>query len=541
MLSFALFMAVSFISCSEEPEDSTGSITGYVTERNNGTEPLSGVTVTISSTGQSATTGNDGHYMFANLQPGNYSLQFSKSGYTTTTRNVLVVAGVEFKADVQLERRNETAEITINPSSLNFGTTQTDMSVTIRNNGNATAEWSIDLGNNPWLSASQLGGSIQANRTQSITFSVDRNYLSEIRTVVVNLQAFGNSYPITISCAPRNTASNMIIEPSVLNFGSEATQQTFTIRNTGTSVLTWHASGITNPALSLSATQGTVAGGGNTVVIATIDRSLISGETISTFVISDGVKDETITVNINKNPDTNPDDPQNPGGIVVKTGLLVYFPFNGNFDDISGNDVYGYGSPEPTFADDGVVSGTKAAKFSKTEQSSFIVSDGLVDSRSMSICFWAKGISEGNIFYVTSSNKNDGGEEMMSFTYRDGHLKYVISRYYNHYGFSNAGNFSHASIEDDKWHHISLVSDFNKTSYGNATTLLYIDGRLMDTITESINPFSEGEPSNAHYGTGTKFILGGKNVPNMQIANLRVYDARLLSAQEIKEIYNAQQ
>ncbi|MDE6693634.1 MAG: hypothetical protein K2K05_09640, partial [Muribaculaceae bacterium] len=83
--------------------------------------------------------------------------------------------------------------------------------------------------------------------------------------------------------------------------------------------------------------------------------------------------------------------------------------------------------------------------------------------------------------------------------------------------------------------------DFTRTNYAKATTQLYIAGRLMDTVTEDINPFTEAESSGANYGTGTKFILGGENVPNMQIANLRIYDARLLSAEQIKNIYNAKQ
>ncbi|MDE5724893.1 MAG: carboxypeptidase regulatory-like domain-containing protein, partial [Duncaniella sp.] len=300
-------------SCTEDPEDAMGTIVGFVTQAPAGTEPISGVTVSILSTGQSTTTGSNGAFTFINMQPGSYSLQFSKAGYNTNSRTVTVVAGNENQCDVQMSKVNEEAEIVINPSSLNFGTTQTDMSVTIKNNGNATASWSLELGNNSWLSASQVGGSIQAGRTQSITFSVDRNYLSETRTVVVNLQAFGNSYPITVSCSPRNTTSHMVIEPTSLNFGSESTHQTFTIRNTGTSTLSWNASALTANGLSLSAMQGTVSAGGSSVVVATVDRTVITGELVTTFIISDGVKDQTVTVNINKGAGTDPDDPENPG------------------------------------------------------------------------------------------------------------------------------------------------------------------------------------------------------------------------------------
>lgn len=242
----------------------------------------------------------------------------------------------------------------------------------------------------------------------------------------------------------------------------------------------------------------------------------------------------------NDDPDNtgteNPDAPQTDDNI--QTGLTAYFSFDGNFEDTSGNEVYGYGAPEPTFTA-GMTSYSKALTFTKTGKEAFIVADGLVDSRSMTITFWAKGISEGNIFYVTSSDKDDGGEEMMSFTYRSGHLKYVISRYSNHYAFNSTGNFTHKSIEDDEWHHIALVSDYNTTNYSKATTSLYIDGRLMDTVTEEINVFGEAE--HPHYGTGTKFIMGGDGVPSMQIANLRIYDTKQLSANDIMKIYEARQ
>lgn len=229
-----LFITLSLMltACTEDPEVSTGSISGFVTESAGGVEPLQGVTVSILSTGQSTTTGSDGAFRFVSIQPGSYSLQFKKSGYTTTTRSVSVVAGSDYKCDVQLKKEVQQAEITIDPSSLNFGTTQVDMNVTIKNNGNATTEWALDLGNNNWLTASQLGGSIQAGKSQSITFTVNRDFLKEPRTVIVNVNANGNSYPIHVSCAPRNAVSELSVTPTNLNFGDNLTEQSLTIRNT---------------------------------------------------------------------------------------------------------------------------------------------------------------------------------------------------------------------------------------------------------------------------------------------------------------------
>ncbi|MDE5883127.1 MAG: carboxypeptidase regulatory-like domain-containing protein, partial [Muribaculaceae bacterium] len=325
IFSFAMVMALSLASCTEDPEVTTGSIIGTVTSSSGGTEPLAGVTVSINSTGQSTTTGSSGTFSFINLQAGSYSLQFSKSGYNTNSRTVNVVAGQSYQCDIQMSKVSQEANIEINPSSLNFGTTQTDLSVTIKNNGNTTADWSLELGNNHWLSVSQTGGSIQAGKTQSITFTVDRNYLSEAKTVVVNLQTFGNSYPIHISCSPKSTKSEMTIDPKELNFGSTLNEKTFTIRNTGKDALNWSASNIQSDAISLSSDKGTVSGGGSSVVTVTLDREKFNGTLNTTFVISDGIKDEvmTITANTSGSGNDDPNNPVNPGSFVVRNGILA--------------------------------------------------------------------------------------------------------------------------------------------------------------------------------------------------------------------------
>lgn len=545
MFAIALSAMSLFSACSENPEESTGSIVGMVTEAPEGSESISGVTVSVVSNGKSTTTGSTGTFSFLDLQPGQYSLRFAKSGYTSETRTVLVVAGLESKCDVQLSRVSQVAEITFSPSALNFGTNLSDMSLQITNNGNTATDWSIDLGTNNWLSVSQTAGSIQAGKTQSITFSVDRRFLSESKSIVVNLHAFGNSYPISVSCAPRNVTSEMVIEPTVLNFGKDLTQKTFTIRNTGTSVLNWSLSGLNTPALSLSATQGAVSAGGSTVVVATLDRGQLSGELATTLIISDGIQEQTITISANgtvqgDEENNENDDNSQQGGVVVPNGLYAYFKFNGDFQDSGENDLSGYGYPEPSFTN-GVTDDTKAIAFSRSKASAFIVSESMIDSRSMSITFWAKDITDGNVFYVTSANKRDNDGRMMMLCYRDGHLKYVVSQYHLAHLFDNTGNFTHKNIEDGQWHHIAIVSDYHKLNFSQATTSLYIDGKLMDTITEEVNSASENSPSTAHYGQGLKFTLGGENVPNMKIANMRVYDSRQLSANEISEIYKAKQ
>ena len=107
----------------------------------------------------------------------------------------------------------------------------------------------------------------------------------------------------------------------------------------------------------------------------------------------------------------------------------------------------------------------------------------------------------------------------------------------NYNSFKNTGNYTHKAIDDGEWHHVVLVSDFNSINKDCITTSLYIDGVIMDTLTESYRAVTEEQDTNRHFGVGTKFVIGGDNTPNMKIANLRVYDEWQLPASEIKNLY----
>lgn len=254
------------VSCTKEPEILTGDIVGIVTQKNSGTTPLSGVQVSIVSSGISTSTGSDGKFSFTELEAGSYKLQFLKEGYESDTKTVTVVPGQVANADMQLIVEEKEALIAITPSSLNFGTTQTELSVNIKNNGNAKAEWSLDLGENIWLNASPTAGQIEANKQQSIVFSVNRDKISETKSTVVNLSAFGNSFPITISCAPKNAKSYMAVEPEILDFGKELKELDLTIKNTGDAPLNWNIADFTSEALSVSESSGTIEPEGSKIV-----------------------------------------------------------------------------------------------------------------------------------------------------------------------------------------------------------------------------------------------------------------------------------
>ena len=232
-------------------------------------------------------------------------------------------------------------------------------------------------------------------------------------------------------------------------------------------------------------------------------------------------------------------DPDDPSGTVVTSGLYTYYKFDGDFTD-SYNGVNGYGNNSPQFVE-GVDGTGQAVKFSRTDNSSFMVNSPIIDSEEMTISFWAKGLDDGHIFHLMSQSIN---APMFVLYMENGHLKFCESVARDHNYFDDTEPFNHTTVNDGKWHHIVILSDWGKTITGNQfNATLYVDGMSMDSHSY-YHVYGHGQ-----YGTGSRFTIGGSltshdetiNGTNMVIDNFRVYDTRLLSAQEIKQIYEAKQ
>lgn len=632
-LFWLILGALSLSSCTEEEEITQGDIVGVVTDAINGTQPLSGVQVSILPNGTSTNTGSDGKFSFPQLEAGEYKIQFIKEGYETNTKSVTVVPGQVTNADIQLTAVKQDALIQITPSTLNFGTTQTELSVKIQNNGNTSTDWNLDLESHTWLKANPAAGQIEAGKQQSIIFTVDRDKITEVQTVIIKLSAFGNSFPINVSCAPKNAQSYMSVEPEILDFGNDLQELPLTIKNAGTTSLNWTIADPTESAITLSENSGSIPSQGSKVVKVFLNRSNGAVNINTTLILSDGIKEQTVQIvsgtesqtgimkiepesldfgkdldeisftisNIGKSElhwnageikenclsvtpmegklaagesqtvkvvldrnkmkeelntvltisDENTQKnisitaQKDSSSLVVGQGLYAYYKFDGNFNDATENALNGFGNNSPSFVE-GLTEGSQAVKFSLSNNSSFIVPKPITDSRTLTVSFWGKDFSDGNIFYLVSSHDN---ASMFTFTMNQGSLKFVTTRYNNYYKYNDETAFTHPTITDGKWHHIALVSDFNNIEYATTTTSLYVDGVLVDTVTAYANPFEEGTPSQASYGTGIKFIMGGNvtigrktiNGTNMSVDNFRVYNTRCLSANEIKKIYDARQ
>ena len=432
------------IGCSEDETPGFGSVYGIVTDANTH-QPIYGASVVLSPGNFSSTTGQDGHYEFVDLEPGQYKIQVQSNGYYTNSRQIRVNPGSSATGDMTLSPIQELPGIQLSSMVLDFGSKYPELPLTISNPGTAgTIDWSISDIDASWLSASPTSGKIDMNESYSVKVTADRSLVTEDMTTYFRI----------------NTSVGSMMIQAVISTGSS---------------------------------EG--GNGGN-------------GE----------------------------DDPDQPAVEDVTTGLYALYTFENNTKNTVDGATDAVPINAPTYVEG--MKGSKAIKFSTAANSYIQIPEGLIDGRNVTISFWAKGINDGHFFHVITSSY--GQNQAFSLTMADGFLKYVASSYVNHYRLSSITPFAHPSF-DNNWHMITLVSDFGKISSSTARTKLYIDGEYCDIITDE-------RPSNYEdYGQGIKFVFGGSYEPSSSylfngisatIDNLRVYNTRCLSDDEVKQVYN---
>lgn len=217
-----------------------------------------------------------------------------------------------------------------------------------------------------------------------------------------------------------------------------------------------------------------------------------------------------------------------------KNGLCAWYKFDGDAKNSYGEAPAGQAIG--TSYVEGV-SGSHGLKFTGDGSCLFSVPKAMIDQLAFSVSFWAKDLSDGMIFYVTSSSQHKVSNALIM---RDGKLSYMSDGYNllfkdGHY-YEKTPEFTHGSLTG--WHLITVTAS-QQYSGADATTQLYIDGEFVDQV----NLIHQGDGLNK----GLKFIFGGSfdssqpkqhfNAIPMTIDNLRVY-TRVLSATEIQNLYD---
>ena len=293
ILGIVCAFAVCLTSCVKEK--TTGQIQGLVTNYTTN-EPIQGVNISLSPTGASAVTGSDGRYEFANLQPGNYTVQGVKAGFESNTKNITITQGNTSSGDMQL--RPAATGFRLNVDYLDFGTNFSQMQFKIINaSANTPMSWEISESLN-WLETSPSTGNIQGGQETTVMVNIDRSLLTQSTTANITVRSADQSVvlPVNVTVAGNNGAQLQLSETN-LDFGTSANSLAFYVMNTGpaNTSLNWVCSNINVGWLTLNPTSGNTAGGASTQVIATIDRSQINGVVSTSVSVSGAGSTSTIT------------------------------------------------------------------------------------------------------------------------------------------------------------------------------------------------------------------------------------------------------
>ena len=325
-----LFAAALAVNCTEDEPILFGDIYGTVTNSQTG-EPVRNAQVVLSPSGASTISGSDGRFEFRSLDVGQYSISVSSDGYESNSRQVTVVPGQSTSCDIHLIPQAIVEIFNIDPLTLNFGTTQTQLAVTVTNDSPNETQWSLDLGQNTWLKATPIAGHLGAGKKQTIVFSANRASLTQETSGIVTFSALGGSSSLTANCSPSQQVSSIMeVTPLDIDFGDLSTEQVFRIKNTSSALLNWTIFGIEAEALSVSDTSGSIQPGNAKVVSIKLDRSKMDGNHLTTsFMISDGTVDQQVNINVGShesNVSNNPDQPTNePMGLLELPSLMLDF------------------------------------------------------------------------------------------------------------------------------------------------------------------------------------------------------------------------
>ncbi len=177
---FVFLVFVFFLSCQknrDEPLPTEGNIEGqvYALDSEDKLSIVSNAEIDFASTAM--VSDSFGKFVLENVKEGEYELEVFHPKYYSKKENIEIIAGKTVKADIILTPSpailNVTSERFTDSLTLDFDSSQTQLSFQIINTGGENLLWSIEE-DASWLSVDKEVGT----NASIITISVDRNQLT---------------------------------------------------------------------------------------------------------------------------------------------------------------------------------------------------------------------------------------------------------------------------------------------------------------------------------------------------------------------------
>lgn len=287
-----LLISLLAVSCTKDIIDTEGNLIGVVTDARTGAL-LSGVSVSLSPTGKTYTTGVDGKYEFRDIESQEYNVSVSKSGYKSDKKTAFVQVSRDTNLDFQLTPN--AGNLTVSQTSLDFGNDATTLTFDIVNTGSAPLKWEISE-NATWLSCNPTSGTTQEGEKSSVVVTVNRNGLDRgnyAQTIAVSSD--GGSTVIIVNMSVQGLAISL--SPEELDFGSITTSMELNLTNTGSGNISYTLTP-SNDWIKLSRTTGTFTKTEN-ITVSVNRNSLSEGNHSGYLTLVVGEERLTIPVRMN--------------------------------------------------------------------------------------------------------------------------------------------------------------------------------------------------------------------------------------------------
>lgn len=218
---------------------------------------------------------------------------------------------------------------------------------------------------------------------------------------------------------------------------------------------------------------------------------------------------------------------------VSTNGLIAYYPFNGNANDLSGNGYNGTVNVATLSTDR---FGNLNSCYSFNGLSSYIQTSALqVNITKYSISAWFKTLNGGSIVCGRGTSSSTGMTLVMHNTSTDNTNPYTILYRADGNG-SASGIRTINQFNDNQWHHVVGVWNGSSGSVNPSDFSIYIDGNLINSVSESASTI------NAPFSSTNALYIGKHSSWNSffdgLIDDVILYN-RALTPCEITELYNS--
>lgn len=276
------------------PQEITSSVSGKVVNKET-QEGIPEVKLSLSGTAsQDVFTDENGNYAFNDLMAGPYSINTNKDGFIQKQEDFDLASGDDKNLIISLTP--STAQLSVSPTTLDFLDTKTTLPIEITNIRDGLLTWEI-IEDIPWLTISDLAGSVTDSERQTVTVSVNREALNQgTYENVFTISSNGGNVIVT---AKVEVKTLLCVDPTDLSFGTSTEAKSVFVENCGNGTIDYSVVPDSDW-IKVSATSGTVTNEKDPISITVDHTSLNPGNYTGQVIFnsSSGSTEVVITMTV---------------------------------------------------------------------------------------------------------------------------------------------------------------------------------------------------------------------------------------------------